>query len=74
MRHHLRRRGIGAVIPTRSDQPQVRRFDQAAYRERNVIERTVNRLKQFRTLPTRYDKLAVSSHALVTLACIRLWL
>ena len=50
------------------------RFDRAAYRERNRIERTINRLKQHRAIATRYEKLAVTYHALVTIACILLWL
>jgi transposase len=49
------------------------RFDRAAYRERNRIERAINRLKQFRAVATRYDKLAVRFHATITLAAIVLW-
>lgn len=48
-------------------------FDRAAYR-REQVERLINRLKQFRAVATRYDKLAVRFHATVTLAAIRLWL
>lgn len=50
------------------------RFDRAAYRERNVVERLINRLKQHRAIATRYEKLAETFHALLTLACILLWL
>ena len=74
VRAALRRRGIGAVIPTRSDQRRRARFDRAAYRERGRIEQTINRLKQCRAVATRYDKLAVSYAAMVTIACITLWL
>jgi transposase len=75
MRTYLRRRGIGAVIPRRKDEARRgTRFDRAAYRERNVVERTINRLKQYRAIATRYEKLAVTYHALLTLACILLWL
>jgi transposase len=55
-RRLLRRRGIRAVIPTKSDQPRLARFDRAAYRGPNQVERSVNRLKQFRRVATRYDK------------------
>ena len=41
-------------------------FDPAAYKRRNVVERCVNRLKQFRALATRYDKTAAAYQALVT--------
>ena len=50
------------------------RFDRAAYRERNVVERTINRLKQHRAIATRYEKLEVAYHALLTIAAILLWL
>ena len=75
IRRYLRRRGIGAVIPRLSTEPRRGvRFDRAAYRRRNRVERLINRLKQFRAVATRYDKLAVRFHASVTLAAIRLWL
>ncbi len=75
IRGYLRRRGIGAVIPRRTTESRRGvRFDRAAYRERNRIERAINRLKQFRAVATRYDKLAAHYHALLTIACIRLWL
>jgi transposase len=74
VRTYLRRRGIGAVIPTRSDQPRNPRFDRTAYRQRNRVERTINRLKQFRRVATRYEKRAVHYLAVLTLASILLWL
>jgi transposase len=75
IRTYLRRRGIGAVIPRRSNESRRgTRFDRDAYRERNQIERTINRLKQHRAIATRYEKLEVSYHALLTIACILLWL
>jgi len=49
-------------------------MDWRLYRERNRIERLVNRLKQYRRVATRYDKLADSYSAFVTLAAIRMWL
>jgi len=49
-------------------------FDTAAYRRRTVIERCINRLKQFRRVATRYDKHAVRYRAFVVLAAISLWL
>jgi transposase len=74
-RRYLRRRHIGAVIPRRQNETQGGvRFDRTAYRERNTIERLINRLKQHRALATRDDKLEVTYHALLTIAAILLWL
>jgi transposase len=73
VRCYLRRRGIGAVIPTKKNERRSVRFDKAAYRERNVVERTINRLKQFRRVATRYEKRAVNYLAMVTIAAILLW-
>jgi Transposase and inactivated derivatives len=75
VRAYLRRRGIRAVIPRRANEARRGvRFDRVAYRERNRVERLINRLKQHRAIATRYEKLAVSYHALLTIACILLWL
>jgi len=75
IRRSRRRRGIGAVIPRQVLEPRRGvRFDRAAYRERNVVERAIRRLKHHRAIATRYDKLAVTFHATLTLAVILLWL
>ncbi len=69
IRSHLRKRGIRGVIPERADQQadRMRRgqaggrpppFDREAYKQRNTVERCINRLKQRRGLATRYDKTA----------------
>jgi transposase len=44
------------------------------YRERNVVERLVGKLKEYRRIATRYDKVAASYLAFVQLAAIRNWL
>jgi transposase len=75
IRRYLRRRGIGTVIPRLSNEPRRGvRFDREAYRERNRVERSINRLKQNRAIATRYEKLEETYHALLTLAAIKLWL
>jgi transposase len=52
-----------------------RGFDPAAYRERNRVERTINRLKQWRRVATRYEKREANYLAMVTIAAIvLLWL
>lgn len=73
-RHYLRSRGIGSVIPHKRNERRRGRFDRAAYRQRNRVERTINRLKQFRRVATRYEKRAVYYLAMVLIAVILLWL
>lgn len=84
-RNALRERGIGAVIPEKSDQIARRKakgrnggrppsFDAEAYKERNVVERAFNRLKQWRGVATRYDKHARNYRAGIVVASILIWL
>jgi transposase len=73
-RRRLRRRGITPVIPTTKGQPRQPDFDRQAYRERNRIERLVNRLKQFRRIATRYEKRAINYLAMLTVGMSLLWL
>jgi transposase len=81
----LRRRGVRSTIPERRDQIAHRQakgsaggrppaFDREAYRQRNVVERCFNRLKQNRALATRYAKRAALYRALAVIAAIRIWL
>jgi transposase len=73
-RRRLGRRGITPVIPTKSNERFNPRFDRTAYRQRNRIERLINRLKQSRRIATRHEKRAVNCHAMLTIRMIRLWL
>ena len=81
----LRRRGIKATIPERSDQIARRAakgarggrpptFDAARYTQRNRVERCFNRLKQFRAIATRYAKRAEYYRALVVIGALMIWL
>lgn len=70
IRRWCARRGIEAVIPTRSDQPR-ERFSRRRYRRRNVVERCIGWLKCCRRIATRHEKLATSFLAMVTLAMIQ---
>jgi transposase len=64
IRRWCKRRQIEAVIPTRSNQPREEQFDREAYRQRHVIEQVVGWYKEYRSLSTRYEKLAVNYVAL----------
>ena len=57
-RKALREDGITPVIPGRANRKKRIRHDKEAYKGRNVIERCYCRLKDFRRIATRYDKLA----------------
>ena len=70
IRDWLTRRGIEAVIPTKSDQVR-QRFNKRKYRRRNVVERCIGWLKECRRVATRYEKLATHYLAMVTLAMIQ---
>lgn len=84
IRSHLRERHIRAVIPQPVDQVRnrLRRgshggrppgFDRETYRERNAVERCIARLKQWRGLAMRTDKLAVAYQAALHLAAVMIW-
>lgn len=66
--------GSEPVIPPRSNRLTPREFDRHLYKSRQLIERFFNRIKQFRRIATRYDKLAKSFLSFVHLACAFVWL
>lgn len=61
--------GAKAIISTRSNRNTQHQVDWHRYKARNLVERFFNRLKQFRRIATRYDKLANRFNAFVHLAC-----
>ena len=56
------------VVPPRKNRKEQREYDKSIYKNRNQIERFFNRLKQFKRIATRYDKLLFSFLSLVQLA------
>jgi transposase len=66
--------GAQAIIPPRSNRTIQGKVDWHRYKARNLVEPFFNRLKQFRRLATRYDKLANRFNAFLHLACAYIWL
>lgn len=70
----MEQRGTEVVIPPKRDRKIQRAYDAELYKERNHIERFFNKLKQFRRVATRYDKLLDNFMGFVKLAAIAIWL
>lgn len=72
--NHLRKRlkedGVKPVIPGRSNRKRPIRHDEKRYKERWRIEAAFCRLKDFRRVATRYDKLAKNFLSAVAIAAI----
>jgi transposase len=66
--------GAETVIPPRSNRKIPRQYDAELYKERNLIERMFNKMKHFRRVATRYDKLDVAYLGFVFIAACYLWL
>jgi transposase len=84
-RAHLRQRGIKAVIPEKKDQAANRKkkgsrggrpvsHDADLYKERNTVERLINRLKAWRGIATPYDKTPESYLAGLHLRASMIWI
>jgi len=71
---HLESIGARAVIPPTARRLHQRRFSKVAYRDRNLIERWFCRLKQFRRIATRYEKLAERFISFISLVSALCWL
>ena len=60
LRKRLAERNAEAVIPTTTSRKRPIPYDVVAYRQRNTVERLWARLKDYRRVATRYDKLAAN--------------
>ena len=71
---YINLQGAVAVIPPRPQRNHQRSFDRHLYKERNLVERFFNRIKQFRRIATRYEKLTRNYFSMLNLVCAYLWL
>ena len=74
IRDELAASGIEAVIPPRSNRKAQLIYDHQKYRERNLIERLFNKLKNWRRIATRYDKTALSFLSFIQIISAKLWI
>lgn len=72
LRASMSERGGWANIPPKSNRKGPIVFSPWLYKKRNLVERFFNKLKCFRRIATRYDKLGSTFLAMAKLACIRL--
>ena len=72
-RNYLHRHHICCTIARRSNERRKGPFEKSHYRKRNIVERLINRLKQFRRIATRYEKRVVNFSAMITIASIFLF-
>jgi putative transposase len=74
LHEEIAQRSSEIVIPPKRNRKVQRAYDVDLYKERNLIERFFNKLKQFRRVATRYDKLLANFMGFVKLAAIQIWL
>ncbi len=66
--------GAVAVIPSRRHRKEQRDYDRELYKERNLVERLFQKLKQCRRIATRYEKLKRNYQSMLYLASSMIWL
>lgn len=71
---HLEQEGIQPVIPPKRNRREPREYDRELYKARHLVENLFARLKQYRAIATRYDKLAESFLGAIYLAATVIWL
>ena len=72
-RNFLLNRGTTPVIPNNPTRKRFQPFDPQIYKRRNLIERAFCRLKDWRRIATRYDKLERNFLSAVALAAVINW-
>ena len=72
LREAVRERKAWANIPPKANRRDPICFSKHLYKARNLVERFFNRIKQFRRIATRYEKLGATFLAFVQLAAVRI--
>ena len=66
--------GAEAVIPPRSNRKKMRSYDEELYKDRNLVERLFQKLKHYRRIATRYERLARNYFSMLALVSTVIWL
>jgi transposase len=69
----LEQKGITVVIPSRSNRNNPRDYDKELYKERNLVERLINKIKWFRRIFSRFDKYTSRYLAFLQLVAALIW-
>lgn len=70
----LRHNRCEVVIPSNSTRAGLRGYDRHLYRERCLVEHFFQRIKRFRRIATRFEKLARNFLAFLHVAAVLVWL
>ncbi|MEZ4529364.1 MAG: IS5 family transposase [Desulfobacterales bacterium] len=73
-RQYLRERTIEPVIPSRSGRKNPQDYDRHLYKERHLVECFINKIKQFRRIFSRFDKLSERYLSFLHFAGALIWL
>ncbi len=74
LRGKIEEQGATAVIPPRRHRKTKLTYDETLYKKRNFIERFFNKLKHFRRVATRYDKLLANFLGFIKIAAFAIWI
>lgn len=71
---YIQEHQMQVVIPPKSNRIEIRHYDKHQYKERNLVERFFSRIKHFRRIATRYEKLDRNFISFINLACAIIWM
>ena len=74
LRDLIRSKRMRVVIPSKANRKRAIRYDKEIYKQRNLVERCFNKLKHFRRIAVRYDRLDCHFMAALQLAATMIWL
>ena len=75
IRQEVRARGMNPVIPRKSNSKKPNpEFDRELYKLRHLVENLFARLKHYRSIATRFEKLARNFRSMLYLACSMVWI